>query len=358
MKNRKITGGFLKKNPKIRIGIIVLVLLLVVGVSSAFTIEKDIQVRVDGKDYVVSGRLLQTLEEVLVQNDLPVSEEYQYSVPLITLFKDVSQVNIETKAAGNIIVDGKTLPYLSDEMDIAGLLKEYDIQLDEDDRVIPESSALLTSQTGDVKVIRVSSVESANQQVIPFTASVKENPSLPIGSRTVVQAGQNGLSHINERIHYENGVEVSREVLSDDIITPATEEVIETGPATTIVMPETVQVTATAGNVKVESNPTGNGEASINYESGFKDKMTVSATAYTATGNGTASGPMPAAGRTIAAGSGLPFGTQVYIPALGGVYVVEDRGGAISDGIIDIYMNSQDECVNWGRQNLEIFIMS
>ncbi|MGV8905907.1 MAG: G5 domain-containing protein [Acetobacterium sp.] len=358
MKNRKKTGSFLRKNPGIRIGIIALILLLVVGVSSAFTIEKDIQVRVEGKDYTISGKLLQNLEEVLAENDLPVSDEYQYSVSLTTLFKDVNHIDIVKKVAGNLIVDGKTMPYLSVAADIADLLKENDIELDEDDRVIPESNTLLTSQTGDVKVIRVSMVESANQKVVPMTASVKENPDLPVGSRNVIQAGQNGLSNIKERIQYEDGIEVGREVLSNDIITPAIEEVIEAGPATTITMPDSIGVTSTTGNVKIESSATGTGEATVNKESGFQSSMTVSATAYTATGNGTASGTMPTAGRTIAAGSGLPFGTKVYIPALGGVYIVEDRGGAVSNGVIDIYMNSQDECINWGRQNIEIFIMS
>jgi len=358
MKNRKKTGSFLAKNPGIRIGIIALILLLVVGVSSAFTIEKQIQVRVEGKDYTATGKLLETLEEVLIANDIPVSTEYQVSAPLTTLFKDVNNIDITKKVSGNLTVDGKTIPYLSGAKDIAGLLKENNIEIDNDDRVVPETKTLLTSQTGDVQVIRVNVVDSANQKVVPMTATIKENPSLPIGSRNVIQVGQNGLSNVKERIHYENGVEVGREVLANDIITPAIEEVIEAGPASTIIMPESVSVTSTTGNVNVESSAVGNGEASINTESGFKASMTVSATAYTATGNGTASGTMPVAGHTLAAGSGLPFGTQVYIPALGGVYVVEDRGGAVSDGVIDIYMNSQEECVNWGRQNIEIYVMS
>ncbi len=85
--------------------------------------------------------------------------------------------------------------------------------------------------------------------------------------------------------------------------------------------------------------------------------MTVSATAYTATGNNTASGTVPQSGRTIASWGGLPFGTKVYIPALGGVYTVEDRGGAVTYGIIDIYMDSEAECVRWGRQRIEIYFM-
>lgn len=357
MYNKKNSGNFLKKYPGIRIGIIALILLLVVGVSSAFTIEKEVQVRVEGKNYMAKGKLLQTLEEVLIENDLPASAEYKHSVPLTTLFKDVINVEIEKKISGNIIVDGKTLPYLSGARDIDGLLKENNIKLGEDDRVEPEVKTILTTQTGNVEVIRVSVVESSDQKVIPMTASIKENSALPVGSRVILQVGQNGLSNVKERIRYENGIEVGREVLSSDVITSAIEEMIEVGPATTIKMPESVRVTSTTGNVNVESSATGNGDASINQESGFKGSMTVSATAYTATGSGTASGTMPEAGRTIAAWSGLPFGTRVYIPALGGVYVVEDRGGAVGPGGIDIYMNSQEECVQWGRQDIEIFFL-
>lgn len=356
MNIRKNKRKFLKKYPGVRIGIISLILILIVGVSSAFTIEKEIQVRVEGQDFTARGKLLETLEEVLIENDLPTTIEYQHSVPLNTLFKDVTNVEIEKKISGNLIADGKSLPYLTGAQDVAGLLKENDIELDEDDRVEPEGKTFMTAQIKEVKVIRVDVVESSNQKVVPKTATVKERPDLAIGSRVVVKAGQDGLSNVKERIRYENGVEVSRELLSSNVITPAEEEIIEAGPATTITMNETVQVTSTEGNVDIETSPTGDGTASINPDS-FKGNMTVSATAYTATGNATASGTMPQAGRTIAAGSGLPLGTRVYIPAFGGVYVVEDRGGAVGNGIIDIYMNTQDECVQWGRQDVEIFLM-
>jgi len=85
--------------------------------------------------------------------------------------------------------------------------------------------------------------------------------------------------------------------------------------------------------------------------------MTLNCTAYTATGNATESGVMPQANHTIAAWSGLPFGTKVYIPALNTTFTVEDRGGAVTQGIIDIYMDSYEECIQFGRQNLEAYVV-
>ena len=75
----------------------------------------------------------------------------------------------------------------------------------------------------------------------------------------------------------------------------------------------------------------------------------------------TASGAKASSWYTLAAGKGIPIGTIVYIPALsntpnGGWFVVQDRGGAISNNRIDIYMGTYNECISFGRRNLECYI--
>ena len=71
----------------------------------------------------------------------------------------------------------------------------------------------------------------------------------------------------------------------------------------------------------------------------------------------TASGTKAAAGRTVAMSSKYPFGTKVLIKTRNGKllnngkpYVVEDRGGAITEGKIDIFQGSHQEALNFGRQ--------
>ena len=357
MNRERETGGFLKKYPGVKIGIIALILLLVVGVSSAFTVEKKVEVNFEGKVYMANGKLLESLEEVLIANELPVSDKYKYSTPLTTLFKDVIDVTIEEKISGNILVDGKTIAYFSGGATIGDVLEENGVKPDEDDKVEPGLNTPLTEKTGNIKVTRISYVESTGIKDVPMKATIVENPELPAGTRVVVQVGQNGKANMKEKIRYENGIEVSREVITSEVIMPAVEEIIEVGPSTTIVMPEAVEVSSVTGNVNVEKSATGDGSTSVNTENGFKGSMVVSATAYTATGNNTASGTVPQSGRTIATWGGIPFGTKVYIPALGGVYTVEDRGGAVGYGIIDIYMDSEQECEAWGRQNIEIYFV-
>lgn len=85
--------------------------------------------------------------------------------------------------------------------------------------------------------------------------------------------------------------------------------------------------------------------------------MTVSATAYSGDGI-TSTGKIPQVGRTIAVDPKvIPYGTRVYIPALGQTYIAEDCGGGIKGNKIDIFMSSEEKCISWGVRNIEIKIL-
>lgn len=94
---------------------------------------------------------------------------------------------------------------------------------------------------------------------------------------------------------------------------------------------------------------------------------TYSATAYTHTGNPCASGTYPYVAkwidgvcyRTVAADYNFSLGQKLYIEAgdYTGYVIVEDRGG-FGYGVIDIFMDSYNECINWGRRNIEVYYVN
>lgn len=92
--------------------------------------------------------------------------------------------------------------------------------------------------------------------------------------------------------------------------------------------------------------------------------MNFQATAYVATGNPTASGVMPTVGRTIATDPSIvPTGATVKItipshPQYNGIYVAEDTGGAINGNIIDLFVAGHAEAVSFGRQPIQLEIIS
>lgn len=79
-------------------------------------------------------------------------------------------------------------------------------------------------------------------------------------------------------------------------------------------------------------------------------------TAYAYTGSPCANGEYPETGRTVACNS-LPFGTEVYIDGVG-FRTVTDRGpGYLGDEWCDLYLGNYADCVAWGDQRREVWVM-
>ena len=95
-------------------------------------------------------------------------------------------------------------------------------------------------------------------------------------------------------------------------------------------------------------------EASSKPNSNYRT-ITVKTTAYTA-GDGDTPSTTMANGQEVYVGAvaynGVPLGTKIEIN--GNMYTVCDRVG--SDGVVDIYMNSYNEAVQYGVQYKEIKI--
>ena len=70
--------------------------------------------------------------------------------------------------------------------------------------------------------------------------------------------------------------------------------------------------------------------------------------------NRTATGTIPAQGRTIAADTSvLPYGTQVVIG--GAVYTVEDCGSGVRGNHIDIFFATHEQALAFGRRSMQVF---
>ena len=52
----------------------------------------------------------------------------------------------------------------------------------------------------------------------------------------------------------------------------------------------------------------------------------------------------------------IPLGTKVYVSGYG-VAIAADTGGAIKGNIIDVFLNSYEECYSWGRRQVTVQIL-
>lgn len=116
---------------------------------------------------------------------------------------------------------------------------------------------------------------------------------------------------------------------------------------------ETQRETAPPPTIQVEAAPEPTVEETIEEPAGQTRQFEV--TAYVATGNPTATGVMPAVGRTVACPPEIPFGTRIHIEGVGD-RICEDRGGAIHGNVLDLFVGTQEEAVAWGRRVLNVTI--
>lgn len=53
----------------------------------------------------------------------------------------------------------------------------------------------------------------------------------------------------------------------------------------------------------------------------------------------------------------IPLGSKVFIPGYG-YAIASDTGGAVKGNIIDLYLNSYEECISWGRRNVTLHLIA
>ena len=70
----------------------------------------------------------------------------------------------------------------------------------------------------------------------------------------------------------------------------------------------------------------------------------------------TASGTQATAGRTIAMSKNYKFGTKIEIEGYG-TFIVEDRGGAIQGTRIDMFFDTHEEALRFGKKQLRFRIV-
>jgi len=148
---------------------------------------------------------------------------------------------------------------------------------------------------------------------------------------------------------------VEEEAAEEPAEEPAVEEEAAEEPAEEATVEQTSNEEATASESEEQSSDNGSPQG---------ETISVEATAYTADCNGcsgvTATGvdlnQDPNAKVIAVDPSVIPLGSEVYVEGYG-YATAADTGGAINGNKIDLHVPSQDEAVNFGRQQVNVTIV-
>ena len=225
---------------------------------------------------------------------------------------------------------GTAKEFVTHHNTVADVLKDMKINM-EGRSSYPSSETKIT----DGMVIHVlgrKSFVSHEEVEVPFQTKTIDDPELTFGEKKVEKAGVKGKDIVTyeniTRIGYEQKIELDRRH-----VTAPVDEIVRQGIAQSVLTPE-------------------------GYKR-YKKKIYGEATAYTWGGgaSGTTSlGLWPKRGIAAVDPRMIPYYTKMYIPGYG-MAIAGDTGGAIVGHRIDLFMESLYECYQWGRRDVEIYIL-
>lgn len=184
------------------------------------------------------------------------------------------------------------------------------------------------------------------------------NDTKPDWYESVIQDGSDGLYSEVYEVIYQDGEETSRHLI----------DVVDTEPVPTVVERGTLANFANNDDPVSEITTNSDGTGTITLENGqvltFREARTMKGTAYTAgepkVDTVTATGTTVRLGVVAVDRRVLPLGSKVYVVSNDGMYtygfaIAEDTG--VRGNIIDLYMNTYDECIQFGVRDCTVYIL-
>ncbi|MDO4535640.1 MAG: 3D domain-containing protein [Clostridium perfringens] len=221
---------------------------------------------------------------------------------------------------------------------------EYQNQIDELNKEKDQVASTITANEEELISNSVSIINSSNSvSEIQSAVNSLKNIVGQLNIESVITKANNAISQGNSKI----------ERLSQDEEAPSS----STSSSTTSNSTSSAIVTSDSTNSNTSSDNSSTSASSGSY----KAEYSMVATAYTG-GGLTAMGLKPVRNpdgiSTIAVDpSVIPLGSKVYIPGYG-YAIASDTGGAIKGDKIDLYMNSESACLNFGRQTVKLYVVA
>ncbi|NLZ47521.1 MAG: DUF348 domain-containing protein [Clostridiales bacterium] len=325
-----------------------LLILLIIGcLSIIYNLRKEVTVIVDGEEKKIIT-YSSSLRNTLKRNAITVGPKDKITPGLDSKVKDGDKVIITRAVNINVIVDGKTLQIQTAEKNVEEMLVAEGITVNESDKVNPPRTQDIADGM-TVKITRVTTQLLKESQNIEYSTEVRKDPDLASNVTKTIQEGQTGEREITTRVVYEDGKEVSREVISD---------VVTKEPVKKILLQGTLGVLALD-----------RGGTQITYKSVIRVKATAycpcnictgkysSSAGYNRTAMGTQAKRNANGYSTIAVDPRvIPLGTKVYVEDYG-FAIAEDTGGAIKGNKIDVYFPSHSQALQWGVKYKNVYIL-
>ena len=197
-------------------------------VAEEYTGHNVFAVNLDNTNKIEIKTKKGTVREVLIANDIPFSADDRVEPGLDTRVNGGETINIY-KAREITIVDGNTTTVRKTTYKkVEDILKELNITLGEKDEVTPGlKSEVATVDT--IKIARTGKTTETKKEVIKFETKEEKDDTKYVDEVVTKTEGQDGEKEVTYSVVHEDGKEVSKEVVSEKVITEPTAKVVVVG---------------------------------------------------------------------------------------------------------------------------------
>ncbi len=304
-----------------------LMLLVTVGFTY-FHLQNFVTVSADNHIYNVNT-FKKTTGEILSEIGLKLNDADLVKPAVSSEAFDGMEISVIRAFPVTVSVGGQETNVITTPGTVSEVLKQADVSLNERDKVLPNLKEIVQAPL-KVEVIRVTTKDSEEIHEIPYSIVREDDENMARGLRRITQRGEPGKESVLTRITYENGKEVSREIVDKEVIKEPREQLVAMGT--------------------VQSYSRG----SDNFR--FKKAVEVVATGYTHTGNPTFTGVYPKVGTIAVDPKVIPLGTKLFIEGYGNA-IAQDTGGYIQGNRIDLFFESREKALTWGRRKVKAYII-
>ncbi|MEG1427645.1 MAG: ubiquitin-like domain-containing protein [Oscillospiraceae bacterium] len=248
---------------------------------------------------------------------------------------------------------------------VGDALKEFGISLAKEDKL----NVKLTDSVVDgmkIAIERRSSKEVTERESISYETTYRDDRSLARGETAIETAGQEGEKEVLYEEIYVDG-ELSEKVMKSEKILrePVTEVILQGTKEQEKPVPDN---SGSGGSTPPPSNSTGEVTGSTFTDGdgkvvSYQNVMVGECTAYSVPGGTTSLGEPCRVGVVAVDPDVIPYGTRLYVTSGSYVYgycVAGDTGGAAMAGdiLVDVYYDTYEECCNFGRRDMTVYILS
>lgn len=330
----------------------------------AITIVRAFEVKVNYRGQEIIAECTEgTVADAIRKAGITLTGAEEIIPPADTPLVPQMEISVSSHCGATVTIGGETETYSVTSGTVEDLLSDLGVEITEDDVVYPALSDVIYDGI-EIVVQKIEYKEETTVESIDYGYVSEETSSMLTGTSKITQYGIEGEKTVVSKNKYIDGELAESVVISEKVTREPVDQIKLIGTG----VPKTQNNSSSSkpSQGASVSNKAGTFTDASGKTVSYTKKLTGTSTAYyAAEGAITATGVPVYYGGVAVNPNVIPYGSKLYIVSSDGSVVygyatAVDTGGALMSGsvLVDVFYPTYSQCMNWGRRNVTVYVLS